>query len=205
MEHGPRTGGRITEGKIFVFSAASGGGKTTLLNHLKHVYPELVYSISVTTRPPRPGEINGNHYFFITPEKFRKKIDNNEFAEWASVHGHFYGTPKKFIDDTITCGKHIIMDIDVFGKIKFDEIYPNAIGVLLVPPSLDVLEKRLRNRNTEDEQTIRVRLENAGKEMDFARSNGKYEYTVVNNDLSSAKAEVVSIVRNIINPSLRHS
>ncbi|MGB7570005.1 MAG: guanylate kinase [Chitinivibrionales bacterium] len=205
MEHEQRTEGRIVEGKIFVFSAASGGGKTTLLNHLRSVFPELVYSISVTTRSPREGEINGKHYFFITTEEFKKKILDNEFAEWASVHGHFYGTPKKFIDDTITTGKHIIMDIDVFGKIKFDALYPQAIGILLLPPSLDVLEKRLRNRNTDDEQTILLRLANAKKEMDFARSNGKYEFTVINDDISSAKAELISIVGNLINASGFHA
>jgi guanylate kinase len=205
MEHFPGAGQCTSTGKIFVFSAASGGGKTTLLNHLKAIFPDLVYSISVTTRSPRPGEINGKHYFFISPEEFRKKIDTNEFAEWASVHGHFYGTPKIFIDNTIASGRHIIMDIDVFGKIKFDKVYPQAIGVLLSPPSLDVLEKRLRKRNTEDDQTIRVRLVNAGKEMDFARSNGKYEYAVINDDLSNAKAQVVSIIRNCINPSGHHA
>jgi guanylate kinase len=205
MAHDQRTQGRIAVGKIFVFSAASGGGKTTLLDHLKRVFPELVYSISVTTRSPRSGELNGTHYFFISPEEFQIKIDHNEFAEWASVHGHFYGTPKKFIDDTIASGKHIIMDIDVFGKIKFDEAYPQSIGILLLPPSLDVLEKRLRNRNTDDEQTIRLRLANAKKEMDFARMNGKYEHTVINDDLSHVKAEVISIVRNCITPSGNHA
>jgi guanylate kinase len=203
MENDPGAQQPNPDGKIFVFSAASGGGKTTLLNHLKSVFPELVYSISATTRPPRPGEINGKHYFFMSPEEFRTKIDCNEFAEWASVHGHFYGTPKQFVDDAIASGKHIIMDIDVFGKIKFDKVYPRAIGVLLLPPSLEVLEQRLRKRNTEDEQTIRIRLANAEKEMAFARTNGKYEYTVVNDDLAVAKAEVISIVRNRVNPSGR--
>jgi guanylate kinase len=202
MEHDQRTGERVTEGKIFVFSAASGGGKTTLLDYVRSVFPQFVYSISVTTRSPRPGEIHGRHYFFISQEEFKKKIDAHEFAEWASVHGHFYGTPRAFIDDTIASGRHIIMDIDVFGKIKFDAIYPQAIGILLLPPSLDVLEKRLRHRNTENEQTIRVRLANARKEMDFARSNGKYEYTVINEDLSKTKAEIISILRNAITPSV---
>jgi guanylate kinase len=205
MAHDQKPQRGSAEGKIFVFSAASGGGKTTLLEHLKRVFPGLVYSISVTTRSPRPGEINGTHYFFISPEEFQNKIDHGEFAEWASVHGHFYGTPRKFIDDTIASGKHIIMDIDVFGKIKFDEAYPRSIGVLLLPPSLDVLEKRLRNRNTDDEQTIRLRLANAKKEMEFAQSSGKYEFTVINDDLASAKAEIISIVQNSINPSGRHA
>lgn len=97
------------------------------------------------------------------------------------------------------------MDIDVFGKIKFDALYPQAIGILLLPPSLDVLEKRLRNRNTDDERTILLRLANAKKEMDFARSNGKYEFMVINDDISSAKAELISIVGNLINASGFHA
>ena len=185
-------------GKIFVVSAASGGGKTTLLNHLKSVFPDVVYSISATTRPPRPGEVNGTHYFFISPEEFQKKIEAHEFAEWACVHEHYYGTPKSFIDKAIGSGKNVIMDIDVFGKIKFDTVYPNAVGILLLPPSLDVLERRLRDRKTDDEQTIRVRLANARKEMDFAKAKGKYEHIIINDDLEVAKSDIVSIVRSHI-------
>jgi guanylate kinase len=181
-------------GRIFVFSAASGGGKTTILDHLRSVFPELVYSISVTTRAPRTGELDGVHYFFVSRKEFERKIADNEFAEWAIVHGHFYGTPKSFIDRIIATGRHIVMDIDVFGKIKFDAVYPNAIGILLLPPSLEVLEMRLRNRKTDDEETIRIRLENAKKEMAFASSSGKYEFTIINDDLEKAKAEAVSII-----------
>lgn len=205
MEQLKSAGDNHAEGKIFVFSAASGGGKTTLLNHVRKVFPDFVYSISVTTRSPRPGEIHGKHYFFISPEEFQKKITAGEFAEWACVHEHFYGTPKAFIQDTIHSGRHIVMDIDVFGKIKFDALYPQAIGVLILPPSLEVLEKRLRQRNTEDEQTLRVRLANAVKEINFAQSNGKYEFTVINDDLSKTKMEIISIVRNCINHSGLHA
>jgi guanylate kinase len=191
------------QGKIFVFSAASGAGKTTLLNHLKTVYPDLVYSVSATTRKPRTGEVNGIHYFFMTPEVFIKKRDANEFAEWAMVHGHYYGTPKSFIDATIASGRHIIMDIDVFGKKKFDAIYPDTTGILLVPPSIEILEKRLRCRNTDSEETIMLRLSNARKEMEFARLEGKYEYTVINDGLEKAMAEVVAIVGAIIKPGVQ--
>jgi guanylate kinase len=188
----------VFPGKIFVLSAASGAGKTTLLNYLKTVFPDLVYSVSATTRPRRPGEIDGTHYFFISDEAFKKKIDAEEFAEWALVHGHYYGTPKPFVDTTIASGRHIVMDIDVFGKKKFDALYPDAIGILLLPPSLMVLEQRLRLRNTDSEETIRLRLENAKKEMEFARASGKYEYTVINDTREKAKADVVAIVGRVI-------
>jgi guanylate kinase len=185
-------------GSIFVFSAASGGGKTTILNHLRILFPTLVYSISVTTRAPRIGEKDGVHYFFASKEEFEKKIAVQEFAEWAIVHGHYYGTPKSFIDQTVASGKHIVMDIDVFGKIKFDAAYPHAIGILLLPPSLTILEQRLRDRKTDDEATIRLRLTNAQKEMDFAESKGKYEFTIINDDLEKAKSEAVAIITRFI-------
>jgi guanylate kinase len=187
-----------TPGKIFVFSAASGAGKTTLLNHLKSTVPNLVYSISATTRKPRRGERNGEHYFFMKTGEFKRKINNGEFAEWAVVHGNYYGTPRRFIDDTIASGKHIIMDIDVFGKKKFDAVYPNAVGIFLVPPSIDVLRMRLEDRQEDSDESIAIRIANASKEMAFAAKEGKYEYTVVNDDLQQAKADVVAIVKKAV-------
>jgi guanylate kinase len=192
----PNTTGK--PGKIFVFSAASGAGKTTLLNHLKETVPNLVYSISATTRPPRKGEINGVHYFFVSDNEFKRKISKSEFAEWAVVHGHYYGTPRSFIDETVLSGRHIIMDIDVVGKKKFDALYPRAVGVLLVPPSILVLRQRLQGRNTDSEETINIRIANAVREMDFARKEGKYEYTITNDDLEKAKSDVVAIVKKEI-------
>jgi guanylate kinase len=183
-------------GKIFVFSAASGAGKTTLLDHLKKTVPDLAYSVSATTRNPRAGEKNGIHYFFLSENDFKRRIETGDFAEWAVVHGNYYGTPRRYIDDTIASGKHIIMDIDVFGKKKFDIAYPEAIGVLLVPPSIAVLRKRLQDRKTDSEETINLRIKNASTEMAFAKTEGTYHYTVVNDDLEKAKAEVVAIVKN---------
>ncbi len=187
------------KGKILVFSAPSGAGKTTLLNYLLKTVPNLVYSISATTRKPRQGEKDGEHYFFMTKAEFEAKVRMNEFAEWAQVHGNYYGTPRSFIDSVISSGRHIIMDIDVFGKKKFDEAYPQAVGILVVPPSNEELEKRLRFRNTDDEDTIRLRLHNAITEMEFARDQGKYEYQLVNDDLETAKARLLETVKNIIN------
>ena len=186
------------QGKIFVFSAASGAGKTTLLNHLRETVPNLVYSISATTRLPRKGEKNGMHYFFLSEDEFKRKISKGEFAEWAVVHGNYYGTPRSFIDETILSGRHIIMDIDVVGKKKFDILYPHAVGILLVPPSILVLRQRLQGRKTDTEEAINIRIANAVQEMDFAQKEGKYEYTIINDDLEKAKSEVVAIVKKEI-------
>lgn len=186
------------KGKIFVFSAPSGAGKTTLLNHLRETVPGLVYSISATTRKPREGEIHGVHYFFYTVEDFKTRIENNEFAEWAIVHDNYYGTPKSFIDETVEKGLHIIMDIDVFGKKTFDKSYPDALGVLILPPDMDILEKRLRGRGSDDELTIQTRLKNAITEMNFAKEQGKYEYTIINDNLENAKKDTEKLVRSII-------
>ena len=190
--------GNLKTGKIFVFSAASGAGKTTLLNYLSGTVPNLVYSISATTRSPRTGEQDGIHYFFLSQNEFEQKIAKNQLAEWALVHGNYYGTPKEFIDRTIASGKHIIMDIDVFGKKKFDTVYPQAIGILVLPPSIAAIRARLEHRHTDSEEVIALRVANAEKEMAFAKDQGKYEYTVVNDDLKKAKQEVVAIINTEI-------
>jgi guanylate kinase len=187
-----------SKGKILVFSSASGAGKTTILNHLREKIPQLVYSISVTTRQPRDHEIDGIHYYFTGVEEFRKKIRNNEFAEWAEVHGNYYGTPKKFIDSTIKSGSNIVMDIDVFGKKKLDISYPEAVGIFITPPSIKELEKRLYGRKTDSGDTIKLRLLNSAKEIAFAKDYGKYEYFIENDCLEKALAETVSLVEKII-------
>jgi guanylate kinase len=192
------TGGAAAPGRIFVFSAPSGAGKTTILGYLLKTVPGLVYSISATTRAPRAGEVDGVHYFFMGMEEFEAKAERGEFAEWERVHGNCYGTPRAFIDSVVASGRHIVMDIDVFGKKKFDAVYPEAVGILVVPPSMEELEARLRARGTDDEETIRLRLHNARTEMGFARSEGKYEHEVVNGDLATAEAEAAALIRKII-------
>jgi guanylate kinase len=193
---------REKKGKIFVFSAASGAGKTTLLTYLQTAVPNLVYSISATTRPPRSHEKNGVHYFFMNEAEFKQRMQANEFAEWAVVHNNYYGTPKQFIDKTIASGSNIIMDIDVFGKKKFDVAYPAAIGILVLPPSPEVLRERLERRNTDTRETIDLRIANAGKEVAFAHEHGKYEYEIINDDLEKAKAEIVAIVMKELSAKL---
>ena len=185
-------------GKILVFSAPSGAGKSTLLTYLSENVPDLVYSISATTRKPRAGEVDGKHYFFLTAEEFERRIAAGEFAEWEKVHGNYYGTPRAFIESVVSSGRHIIMDIDVFGKKKFDLAYPEAVGIFISPPSMERLAERLRSRGTDGEADIELRLKNAETEMAFARSDGKYEYEIVNDDLKAAKAELLNLTRKII-------
>jgi guanylate kinase len=134
----------------------------------------------------------------MNEKEFKQQAEAGAFAEWAVVHGNYYGTPRSFIDATINSGLHIIMDIDVFGKKQFDRVYPEAVGILILPPSIEELERRLRGRCSDDEETIRTRINNANKEMTFARDEGKYEYTVVNDNLEQAKNEVADLVQSII-------
>lgn len=182
-------------------SAPSGAGKTTLLNRLRVSMPELVYSISATTRPPRLGEQDGVHYFFMSKGEFEERIEREGFAEWEQVHGHYYGTPRDFLDRTIEDGRDVVMDIDVFGKKKLDRVYPEAVGILILPPSFQELERRLRARKTESEETVRVRLANAREEVRVAQEDGRYEFTIVNNEVERACEELLKIVRGIVGES----
>ncbi|MCR5028671.1 MAG: guanylate kinase [Fibrobacter sp.] len=171
---------------LFVMSAPSGAGKTTLKDLVIKEFPDMVYSISATTRAPREGEVDGVHYFFKSRDEFKRMIANNELVEWNEVHGNFYGTPKSFVEKMLSEGKRVLFDLDVFGKVNFDKVYPEAIGILILPPSLEILEQRLRNRNTDSDEVINLRLHNARKEIEFAEQNGKYEYKIVNDNLEDA-------------------
>ena len=197
-DNSSNSSGVKSEGHLIVFSAPSGAGKTTLLNYLRFEIPSLVYSISATTRSPRSGEVHGEHYFFLSEDEFKKIIEANGFAEWMMVHGNYYGTPRSFIDENLASGATIIMDIDVFGKKKFDTVYPSAVGILVLPPGLEELERRLRDRHSESEEAIERRMTNASVEMNFALCEGKYEYRIFNDDLETAKQETLRIIRKII-------
>jgi len=180
--------------RLFVMSAASGAGKTTLKDKVIQKFPDIRYSISATTRVPRVGEVDGVHYFFKTKEEFLKMIEDDALVEWNEVHGNFYGTPKSFVEETLAKGERVIFDIDVFGKVNFDKVYPDATGILILPPSSEELERRLRSRASDSEEVIKLRLENAEKEIDFAKNNGKYEYVIINDDLEKAAKELENIL-----------
>jgi len=181
-------------GTLFVFSAASGAGKTTLINRVMPNFPNVVYSVSATTRKPRQGEVDGVHYFFKTKDEFKKMIEQNELIEWNEVHGNYYGTPRFFVEQKLKEGRDVALDLDVFGKINFDKVYPQAVGILVLPPSMEELERRLRERSTETEKTLKLRLKNARKETDFATTQGKYQHVIYNGDLEIAVAELRGIM-----------
>ena len=180
---------------LFVMSAASGAGKTTLKDMVIKDFPDLMYSISATTRKPREGEIDGVHYFFKTKEEFEQMIKDNALVEYNLVHGNYYGTPKSFVEKTLAEGNRVLFDLDVFGKVNFDKVYPDATGIFIMPPSDEELERRLRGRGTDSEDVIQLRLANAKKEIEFAQTKGKYEYTIVNDDLNKAADELRAILK----------
>ncbi len=185
----------VKPGKLIVFSAPSGAGKSTLKDALMARFPEaLRYSVSATTRKPRPGEQDAVHYFFKTPDEFRAMIEGQELVEHMQVHGNFYGTPKAPILKALGDGHSVILDLDVYGKVNFDKAFPHALGILIVPPSIEELERRLVARKSDDEETIRIRLQNATRELEFATRHGKYEYTVVNDNFHYALEELTRIL-----------
>jgi guanylate kinase len=185
-----------SKGKSFVISSPSGGGKSSLIAELLRRLPDrLRYSISATTRKPHHGEVDGTHYFFKSLEGFQDMIEAGELAEFNEVHGNFYGTPRKPLDAALSQGFGVVLDLDVYGKANFDKIYPDTVGILIVPPSSLELERRLRSRATDHEETIQLRLRNARDELEFAGKKGKYEYTVVNDDFHRALEELIGIVK----------
>jgi guanylate kinase len=174
-----------------ILSSPSGGGKTTIARMLLERRPDVDYSVSCTTRAPRPGEENGTDYFFLTKDEFDARRARDEFAESAVVHGNLYGTLRKEVERVLSSGKHVIMDIDVQGARQFARAFPESVLVFLLPPSTEVLIERLRARQTEDDSKLLVRLRSAREEL---REVGAYQYVVVNDDLERAYKHVASIV-----------
>lgn len=178
------------KGIIFVISAPSGTGKTTLCEKLLKLLPDLKLSISHTTRKPRNGEKNGIDYYFIDKETFKKMIDTDEFVEWAEVYGNFYGTSKKAINSLISNGYDILLDIDTKGAKNIKKLYPDSVLIFILPPSLDELERRLINRN-EDKNVIKLRLSKASQEISQYRS---YDYVVINDNIEQASSNLLCII-----------
>jgi len=177
---------------LLTISAPSGTGKSTLINMLIREYPEFGFSVSYTTRPARAGEVNGKDYFFVDREEFVSLRDKGFFAEWASVHGNYYGTPGQKVVDALNSGRSLIFDIDVQGAAQLKKNLNIGLFVFIFPPSLKSLEQRLLKRGTDDPETIRRRVNNAGHEISQSRL---FDFWIVNDKLEKAFDDLRSIVR----------
>ncbi|MED9970967.1 MAG: guanylate kinase [Ruminococcus sp.] len=180
------------KGKLVLYSGASGVGKGTVFSGVKERNPNVRLSVSNTTRAPREGEIDGVHYNFVTPEEFERLIDLDGYLEYARYCGNYYGTPKKQVEDMLDAGFDVFLEIEVKGALQVMEKYPDILSIFIVPPSLGELERRLRSRGTEDEETILKRLEQAKEEMEY---KDRYKFNVVNDDLQTAVDEVLNIIK----------
>jgi guanylate kinase len=174
-----------------ILSAPSGGGKTTISKHLLASRPDVGYSVSATTRPPRGDEVDGIDYHFLSPGEFIAARERGEFAESAEVHGKLYGTLRREVERVLQSGRHVIMDIDVQGAVQFRRAFPDSVLIFVLPPSADVLLRRLQGRRTEDPGALLVRLETAKREL---ASMDVYDYVVVNGDLEEAVHQVSAII-----------
>jgi guanylate kinase len=178
--------------RLFVISGPSGAGKGTLLAELRKQRPDLGLTVSATTRSPRPGEVDGTSYYFLSDEEFRRRIAAGEFVEWAEVHGHLYGTLVSEVKRLLAKGHSLVLEIDVQGALNVRKVYPDAVLIFIEPPSLQVLEERLRGRGTEDEASIELRLKNARHEMELA---DQYDVRIVNDTVDRAAQELGSVMR----------
>jgi len=182
---------RNTEGKLVVISAPSGTGKGTVINQLLKLRPDFVFSVSATTRKPRPGEVDGVEYHFLTNERFREMIIKNEFLEYAEYVGEFYGTPLKPIIDCVDSGITVLLDIEIQGARQVMAKIPDALTIFIVPPDLDELENRLRGRGTDSEKKLAARLERARVELE---EKCRYDYIVINDDVNRAAEEILYLI-----------
>lgn len=183
------------KGKIIAVSAPSGAGKTTIVKQMLKLFPEIIFSVSATTRAKRPGEINGKDYFFISEDEFKEKIKNNEFIEWERFYDYYYGTYKYFIDEITEQNKAIILEVDVKGALQLKKIYPEAKLIFIYPPSSKELINRLKNRKTETAADFDKRIKRAKMELSL---KDKFDYFVENNDLDKAILETRRIIKNIL-------
>lgn len=182
------------KGRLFIISAPSGAGKTTLCRALMEHFSDMLYSVSYTTREPRKDEISGADYNFISKEDFAGKIKEGKWAEWAEVHGNFYGTSAGFLNEALASGRDVLLDIDVEGTRQILKRYPDSITIFIMPPTPEILRKRIESRGSDGREVIERRLKNAEKEMSL---RGIYMHVIVNDSLQEAVAELVGIVGDV--------
>ena len=179
-------------GRLFVITAPSGAGKSSLINELLKADPALGLSISYTTRPPRPGERNGREYHFVDDPTFLAMRERGEFLESAEVHGNRYGTSKKVIQDALEQGQDLLLEIDWQGARQVRRLYPDCVGIFILPPSIEELERRMRARGQDSEDVIRRRVDNAREELEHSH---EFDYAIINKDFDTARRELTGIIR----------
>lgn len=179
-------------GNLFIVAAPSGGGKTSLVKKLIETMPDIVVSISHTTRDKRAGEVDGEHYFFVDNPKFQQMINAGDFIEHATVFNYYYGTSKSQIEARLKAGIDVVLDIDWQGAQQIKEIFPNAVSIFVIPPSLEVLQERLQNRKRDDESIIKHRMQQAQHELSHYM---EFDYLIVNDTFEKAAQELISIVQ----------
>ena len=179
------------KGKTFIISGPSGVGKSTVLKELFQDRDDLYFSVSATTRPPRPGEIDGVHYHFTDVDEFRKMISEDAFLEYAEYVGNFYGTPRKYVDEAMAAGKDAILDIEIQGAAQVHTLRPEVVRIFIAPPSWEELERRLTARNTDSPEKVQERLLRAKVELKAA---DQYDYFVINDNVENAVAELRAIM-----------
>jgi guanylate kinase len=178
-------------GALIVVSAPSGAGKTTLCHEVKQLVPDLFYSVSHTTRTPRPGEVNGTDFHFVTEAEFLDMRDRDAFAEWASVHDHYYGTPVRALEGALSRGLDVLLDIDTHGARQLRQRYPEAVSIFIMAPSMKELEARLRERRSDAPGEIARRLSRAREEITAWR---QYDYLIINRDVKEAVDQLATVI-----------
>jgi len=178
-------------GTLFVVSSPSGGGKGTIIQRVLDVVPNLSYSVSFTTRAPRPGEINGREYFFVSRQVFDEMVAGGEFLEWACVHGNFYGTAKRQVVEETAAGIDIVLEVDVQGAASVRQLLLDSVSIFILPPSYEVLKKRLIARGTDTPEELEVRLRNAPQEL---RQYSAFDYVIINDEVERASGQLASII-----------
>jgi guanylate kinase len=179
------------KGFPIILSAPSGAGKTTLCRGIVKLHPEIYYSISVTSRPPRANEKDGQDYHFVPVKEFERMLEQGELIEWAMVHDNYYGTPRKQIEDRLNAGQDVIMDIDTVGARSIKKLYTQAVSIFVLPPTFEELKKRLMGRATDSEEVISKRLNRAKLEL---QEIGDFEYWLINDRFEEAVKTVASII-----------
>ncbi|MFO7815377.1 MAG: guanylate kinase [Halanaerobiales bacterium] len=182
----------MQRGILFVLSGPSGVGKGTVLDSLMKDYDDINYSTSVTTRTPREGEINGDDYFFVSEDKFEKMKKKNKFLETAKVHGNYYGTPRHYVEECLSKGEDIILEIDIQGAKQIKQGFDDAVYIFLLPPNYEELKTRLEKRDSESPESLKRRLENASEEISEVEN---YDYSIVNDEVEETVEEVKRVIK----------